>query len=115
MESPSRSLPSTIEVSYFLVVCDLPTCSNLRRIAPLEEAAAVRWMHDGQSIAYARVDGPNIWVQPLDGSAPSQLTHFTDGRTILDFAWSRDGKRLAIVRATIANDIVLLKGFQPAR
>jgi hypothetical protein len=43
------------------------------------------------------------------------LTHFTDGRTILDFAWSRDGRRLAIVRATIANDIVLLKGFQPAR
>ena len=88
---------------------------QLARIAPFEEGADVRWMHDGQSIAYARVGGPNIWVQPLDGSAPSQLTHFTDGRTILDFAWSRDGKRLAIVRATIANDIVLLKGFQPAR
>jgi hypothetical protein len=52
-----------------------------------------------------------IWVQPLDGKPPHQLTHFTD-RTIGDFAWSRDGKRLAIARVTVANDIVLFKGLK---
>jgi len=28
------------------------------------------------------------------------------------FAWSRDGKRLAISRATTTNDIVLFKGLK---
>jgi hypothetical protein len=52
-------------------------------------------------------------VQPIDGSPRRQLTHFTDNRTITDFAWSRDGKRLAIARATVTNDIVLFKGLRP--
>jgi hypothetical protein len=50
-------------------------------------------------------------VQPLDGGAPRQLTHFAD-RTIADFAWSRDGTRLAVARATVTNDIVLFKGLR---
>ena len=50
-------------------------------------------------------------MQPLDGSAPRQITHFTDGRSIVDFAWSRDGKHLAIARTTVTNDIVLFKGL----
>jgi hypothetical protein len=51
-------------------------------------------------------------VQPLDGSARRQLTHFADDRTITDFAWSRDGRRLAISRNTVTNDIVLFKGLR---
>ena len=67
---------------------------------------------DGRGIAYIdRVAPSNLRVQPLDGRPPSQLTHFTDGRTIVDFSWSRDGKRLAIARATTTNDIVLFKGL----
>jgi hypothetical protein len=30
------------------------------------------------------------------------------------FAWSRDGKRLAIGRVTITNDIVLFRGLRPS-
>jgi hypothetical protein len=33
------------------------------------------------------------------------------GCTILDFAWPRDGKRLAIARAAIVNDFVLSTGI----
>jgi hypothetical protein len=51
-------------------------------------------------------------VQPLDGSKPRQLTHFTDERPIVDYRWSRDGKRLAIARASVTNDIVLFKGLK---
>jgi hypothetical protein len=32
---------------------------------------------------------------------------------ILDFAWSRDGKRLAIARATTTTDIILFRGVKP--
>jgi Tol biopolymer transport system component len=71
-----------------------------------------RWTPDGRGIAYYTLGpGGNLWVQPLDGSAPRQITHFTDGRSIVDFAWSRDGKHLAIARTTVTNDIVLFKGL----
>jgi hypothetical protein len=39
------------------------------------------------------------------------LTKFTD-KTIRDFAWSPDGKRLAIPRGTSLADIVLIKGIR---
>ena len=72
-----------------------------------------KWMPDSRSIAYLDSDAApsNIWVQPLDGSAPHQLTHFTD-RRIERFAWSPDGTRLAVARAAETSDIVLLKGIR---
>ena len=51
-------------------------------------------------------------VQALSGGAPRQLTRFTDRRPIESFAWSRDGKRLAIARVTVTNDIVLFEGLK---
>ena len=91
-----------------LVVCDLPACASRRNLPGRGDI--LRWMADGRSIAYI---GPNsnIWSQPLDGNAPRQLTQFTDQRQIANFTWSRDGKRLAIARATVTNDIVLIKGL----
>jgi Tol biopolymer transport system component/predicted Ser/Thr protein kinase len=50
----------------------------------------------------------NIWVQPLDGSAGHQLTHFTSEH-IDGFAWSPNGKRLAVLRGHENSDVVLLK------
>jgi hypothetical protein len=43
---------------------------------------------------------------------PSKITQFTDDRQILDVAWSRDGTRLAVARATQTRDIVLIKGLK---
>ena len=53
----------------------------------------------------------NLIVQPVDGTRPYPLTQFND-RTINDFAFSPDGKRLAISRSVAAHDIVLFKGFK---
>lgn len=92
------------------VVCNLPACAS-RRILP-RLSGRMRWTPDGRAIAYAALPLSNIWIQPLDGSAPSQLTRFTDGRTIDDFAFSRDGRRLAISRTETRNDIVLFKGLK---
>lgn len=80
-----------------LGICDLPACTNLRTVTTPQGGPISRWTPDGRGIAFYDVGrGGNLWVQPLDGSAPHQLTHFTDNRFIMDFAWSRDGKRLAI-------------------
>jgi Tol biopolymer transport system component len=93
-----------------IIVCDLPACTTLTRLPPSPTNTRLRWTPDGRGIAYHK--DSNVWVQPLDGGPLRQLTHFTDGRTIPDFAWSRDGKRLAIARMSVTNDIVLFKGLR---
>ncbi len=93
-----------------IIVCDLPACKTLTRLPPSPTNTRLRWTPDGRGIAYHK--DSNVWVQPLDGGPARQLTHFTDGRTIPDFAWSRDGKRLAIARMSVADDIVLFKGLR---
>jgi TolB protein len=72
-----------------------------------------RWTPDGQAVAYARTLGgvSNIWSQPLDGSPPKQLTNFKSDR-IFNFAWSRDGKQLALARGVANSDVVLISNFR---
>jgi Tol biopolymer transport system component len=96
-----------------IVICDLPTCTARRTLAA-PVVTRLRWTPDGLGIAYAG-PGSNLWVLPLDGKPSRQLTRFTDTRTIVDFAWSRDGKRLAVARATVKDDIVLFSGLQPEK
>ena len=91
-----------------------PPARTARRLALPANVRTRRrdgWTPDGQAIAYVDTSGLNIWSQPLDGGPPRQITHFSD-RTIADFAWSHDGKRLAIARTTTTNDIVLFKGLR---
>jgi Tol biopolymer transport system component len=92
-----------------LSVCALPGCTSPRAIGSARSDAAVAWTPDGGGVAFAR-EG-NLWVQALEGGEPRQLTRFTDIRPIASFAWSRDGKRLAVTRSTVTNDIVHFKGL----
>lgn len=73
-------------------------------------AGFLRFMPDGKAFAYGIFDNSvgNIWVQPLNGSAPRALTNFTS-EEIRDFNWSTDGKELAVVRGHTDSDIVLLR------
>jgi serine/threonine protein kinase len=89
----------------YLVVCDYPDCANPRS---LPNASGIsRFMPDGRGVLCDCGEG-NLTVLPLDGRSGYPLTHFTDAQQIVDFAWSDDGRRLAISRASTANDIVLL-------
>jgi Tol biopolymer transport system component len=74
-----------------------------------DPAIPLRWMPDGLGISFAsNKDGVwNIWNQPLDGSAPKQLTNFTSDQ-IFWFDWSRDGKTLACSRGRVTSDVVLI-------
>ena len=104
---------SETQNQFVFVVCELPACTSRRTLALPSNArnTPTQWMPDGRAIAYLDTRGLNIWSQPLDGGPPHQITHFTD-RTIASFAWSHDGKRLAIARTTTTNDIVLFKGLR---
>lgn len=97
-----------VNVRSVYLVCDLPDCTNPREFA----GRAGQWTPDGRGIAFSdNTDPKNIWVQPIDGGPPHPLTRFTD-KTINYFAWSPDGRRLAITRGTTLADIVLIKGIR---
>jgi Tol biopolymer transport system component len=110
-ESVAFIVPEEDSRAAIVVVCRLPGCSSRQEIGRVSDIrATVRWMPDGRGVAYA--NGGNLWVQALDGGAPRQLTRFNDGRPIMSFAWSRDGKRLAVARTTFTDDIVLFRGLK---
>jgi len=71
------------------------------------------WSPDSKSLQYVLTrDGVgNLWEQPLSGGPAKQLTHFkTD--LIFDFAWSLDGKQLALARGNRNSNVVLISNFQ---
>jgi eukaryotic-like serine/threonine-protein kinase len=85
-----------------LVDLDPRFTANLARPVPGRNAIAYALTQDGVS---------NLWVQPLDGGAMYQLTHFPSD-TITSFDWSLDGKALAVSREHDVADVVLLKDTQ---
>ena len=65
---------------------------------------------DGRALAFldSRGGGANIWTIPLDGNGESKpLTDFKT-ETIFDYAWSADGKQLAVIRGSFIQDAVLI-------
>jgi eukaryotic-like serine/threonine-protein kinase len=73
-------------------------------------SSPLAFARDGKSVVYAvREKGiGNLWMQPLDGSAPHQLTHFTSER-IDKFLFSKDGTKIAFERGHNESDAVLLR------
>ena len=73
----------------------------------------IHWSPAGRSLTYidSREGISNIWSQPLDGERPVPLTNFKSGR-IFNFAWSRDGKWLALARGSITSDVVLISDLR---
>ena len=70
----------------------------------------IRYTADGQAIGYfIREKGQYaLWVAPVDGAPGHVVTGFTPER-ILDFHWSPDGKKLALLRFHRDSDVVLLR------
>jgi len=77
--------------------------------ADLRPSTRLRFTPDGKSLSYIVHEHgiSNLWAMPLTGGQPKQLTDFkTD--LIFDYAWSRDGKQLALSRGQVSRDVVLL-------
>ena len=70
----------------------------------------IAWTVDGKALTYLDTkDGvSNIWAQPIDGSPKRQLTNFK-ADLIFNYAWSRDGKKLALARGSKTSDVVLIR------
>lgn len=64
---------------------------------------------DDRSVAEVDSTGTNIIVKAKDGSAQRQITHFSDGLFVGTFQWSPDGRRLALSRWSVTNDVVLIR------
>ena len=67
------------------------------------------WSTDGKAIVYVNTVGgvSNLWSQPIDGGPTKQLTNFKTDR-ILTFAYSPDGRKLALARGTTRSDAVFI-------
>jgi Tol biopolymer transport system component len=78
-----------------------------------EGSITLRWTADSRSLAFMDNSSgvSNIWLLPVDGGAPKQLTNFKADR-LFWFAFSRDGKQLACARGTWNSDVFLIKGFK---
>jgi hypothetical protein len=74
-------------------VCDFANCVSKRTLP----VALGKWTPDSRGLIYADPCAPvDLWVQPLDGGVPRQLTRFpADGQQIWGFGWS-DDRRLAV-------------------
>jgi eukaryotic-like serine/threonine-protein kinase len=100
-----------------LAVMDSRTGSVERTFAipfgtpPDNMLGGLRWTPDGQALAFLLEEGGirNLWIQPLSGGPPRQLTH---SGQVVSFAWSPDGKQLAVTRAHGSSDVVLFSNFR---
>ena len=93
-----------------LMICELAACvpQPLASVAPV---GFPEWVLDGKAVAgvLAEDQAINLWIQPIDGKPRYQVTHFADDLHIWSAAWS--GKRFALVRGRVKNDIVLFRGL----
>ncbi|MEW6210816.1 MAG: protein kinase [Acidobacteriota bacterium] len=72
----------------------------------------VRWAPDSKALTWFEEQGGiwNIWIQPIAGGEPKQLTDFKSDR-IFNFAWAKDGS-LVCTRGTVTNDVVLMSSVK---
>jgi len=94
-----------------IALLDIATLSSPRMFdANPRISKGVQFTFDGKSVAYpVKENGvDNVWVQPIDGSAGHQITHFA-AEQIVSFHWSPDGKKLGILRGHTDSDVVLLQ------
>jgi Tol biopolymer transport system component len=82
----------------------------------LNGSPELQWAPDGRGLTWLVTikNAQHIMMQPLAGGPPVQLTHFdAEPSLISHYAWSKDGKKLAITRDKYnARDIMLFTGYR---
>ena len=71
------------------------------------------WTPDNKGITVVVAQGErlNLWLQPVDGDAPKQITNF-GSPVIYRREFSRDGKRVAIVRGEGIGNAVMISDYR---
>ena len=85
----------------------------VQTLDPPKDGESVFWSPDGRALVYARNvnNVSNLWALPLDGGKSRQLTDWPADQ-IFWFAYSRDGRQLAVARGNTSFDAVLIKDFR---
>jgi Tol biopolymer transport system component/DNA-binding winged helix-turn-helix (wHTH) protein len=80
---------------------------------PYSYNQVIRWTLDSKALIYVdRQEGVhNLWRQPLDGSAPTQITNFTED-SIFYYDWLGNEGQLVVSRGARTSDIVLIRNFE---
>jgi serine/threonine protein kinase len=98
-----------------IVVQDLDG-ENKISLSTVGVAHSPGWAPDGHALILAKATGAgsNLFYQPLDGSKPTQLTHFdTEPMGIEAYSFSPDGKQIAITRGRVNDsDLVMFSNFR---
>ena len=76
----------------------------------IPEFTQIAWNKESDAIMWARQESGvgNLWLQPIAGGPPRQLTRFT-ALDLYAFAWSRDHTQLAVARGFAATSAVLIR------
>jgi len=87
------------------------TILPLSSTALIDVGVGLRWTNDKEGIAYVDVNKGvgNLWIQPVDGGEPKQLTSF-QSLQIFSFDFFRNGE-IAVTRGDLTSDAVLIQDF----
>jgi serine/threonine protein kinase/Tol biopolymer transport system component len=87
---------------------EMPATYNVIHLGWTPDAHALTYVHNTTG------NTTNVYMQPLAGGAPVQLTHFdSEPAYVAAYAWLRDGKKFAITRTRYNDtDVVLFSGFR---
>jgi eukaryotic-like serine/threonine-protein kinase len=116
-------------LAYVVEVTDSATQQDTRKIALLnlesptaprlldanpQISGGVQFTPDKEAIAYPIRDNgvDNLWVQRLNGSIGHRITNCTSDQ-IVQFHWSPDGKKLAMLREHSESSVVLIQETKP--
>jgi serine/threonine protein kinase len=87
-----------------------------RLVLPSTGVHRAEWAPDSRALVLSKATGAgsNLFYQPLDGSSPTQLTHFdSEPLSIVSYSFSPDGKQIAIGRARVNDsDLVMFSNFR---
>jgi Tol biopolymer transport system component len=89
-----------------LATVSIDTGEVSRKFSLRADANYISVSPDGTKIGYisSKRGAMNLWMQGLSGDPLTQLSKFAQGpgpgKSIRNFAWSPDGKQLALVRTT---------------
>ncbi|MCI0489521.1 MAG: winged helix-turn-helix domain-containing protein [Blastocatellia bacterium] len=104
VQAEAGSEGSTVQIGV------LPTDGSTRpRLFDLPmRRPIIQWSVDSAAFYYAAgtFKSSSLWRQPLDGGEPQKVAEFPD--RIFNFAWSRDGKNLAVSRGRQQGDAILI-------
>jgi Tol biopolymer transport system component len=75
----------------------------------MPETGPIGWTPDSEEIVWARNESgvANLWAHSIAHTTQRQVTRFAAPGEIYGFAWSRDGKWIAVSRGRPRSDVVM--------